>query len=183
MAENSKDESKQSLVFSYGTLKRGFHNHFLMQDLMTHDDAVYVGSFQTHDSYPLVCGPHGIPYLINIPGTGHRVKGELYSVSTRGLSRLDELEGTSFGHYERLPVRVVRCPDKGGSDPEEVVEAEAYYAHRSFGDAMWNRNLREGLCEFSERENGMHVKRQDRPDGGRNILEDVRLFIASSAAK
>lgn len=180
MAVNSKVDSKQSLIFTYGTLKRGFHNHLLMQDLISHDDAVYVGYFQTHDPYPLVCGPHGIPYLIHIPGAGHRVRGELYSVSTRGLSRLDELEGTSFGHYERLPVRVVRVDDGGGSDPVEV-QAEAYYAHRSFGDALWNRNLREGLREFSETENGRHVKRHDRPDGGRNILEDVRLFIASSA--
>ncbi|PON48036.1 Gamma-glutamylcyclotransferase, AIG2-like [Parasponia andersonii] len=180
MAENSKDvesASKQSLVFTYGTLKRGFYNYALMQDLISRNDALYLGGdFLTHHTFPLVCGPHGIPYLINLPGSGHRIKGELYSVTGPGLARIDDLEGTAIGHYERLPVRVVQ--DRG-----DVVSAEAYFAHRSFGEALWERNGRVGLSEYSEAEGRRYVKRRDRPDEGGSILDDVRVFVAASGGK
>ncbi|GMN30594.1 hypothetical protein TIFTF001_002864 [Ficus carica] len=170
------DLPKQTLIFTYGTLKRGFPNHPLMQDLISRNDAIFLGTHLTLQPYPLVCGPHGIPYLINLPGKDHRVRGELYSVAARGLARLDDLEGLAIGHYERLPIRVVRDPNGDG-----VVSAEAYYAHRSFGEALWERNRREGLSEYSESDGRRYVKRQDRPHQGRGILEDVRLFVASSA--
>ncbi|XVE57433.1 hypothetical protein DITRI_Ditri04bG0090600 [Diplodiscus trichospermus] len=84
-------EVTQTLIFTYGTLKQGHGNHYLMQDLICRKDAVFLGAHVTHQPHPLVIGPHGILYLINLPGYGHRVKGELYSVSTRGLVHLDEL--------------------------------------------------------------------------------------------
>lgn len=97
-------------------------------------------------------------------------------MSTPGLARFDELEGTSIGHYERLPVELVNV-DKDGVVP---VEAEAYFAHRSFGEAMWERNGKEGLSQFTEVEAKRYVKRQDRPHQGRNILEDVRHFVSGN---
>nr|POE73996.1 putative gamma-glutamylcyclotransferase [Quercus suber] len=104
-----------------------------MQSLIDQNDAVFLSTHVTLllHSYPLVCGPNGIPYLINLPGSGHRVKGELYSVSTHGLGRLDELKGTALGHYERLPIQT-------------QAEAEAYYAHRSFGEELWEKNGERG---------------------------------------
>ena len=71
-----------------------------MQSLIDQNNAIFLSTHVTLHSYPLVCGPNGIPYLINLPGLGHRVKGELYSMSTRGLDHLDELEGTTLDHYE-----------------------------------------------------------------------------------
>ncbi|XP_022858963.1 putative gamma-glutamylcyclotransferase At3g02910 [Olea europaea var. sylvestris] len=128
---NRKREDDVSLIFTYGTLKRGFHNHALIEDLMRTCDAVYLGNYSTVESFPLVVGPHGIPYLINLPGSGHRVRGELYSVSSnRGLARLDELERVDDGHYERLPVEVTAGD---GRDKVVAVEVDAYFAHRRFG--------------------------------------------------
>jgi len=49
-------------------------------------------------------------------------------VSRQGLSRLDELEGTSRDHYERLPIRVEPI-DRG----DVVFGVEMYYRHRSYG--------------------------------------------------
>lgn len=180
MADNSKDDTKHSLIFTYGSLKRGFKNHSLIENLMAHNDAVFIGSCLTQNPYPLVIGPYSIGYLINLPGNGHRVKGEIYSVSARGLSRLDELEATRFGHYERLPIRVVRCHEDRTEPDDDVVEAEAYYAHENFGEALWNKKLIQCVSEFSEREDGEFVKGQDRLNGGRNFLDELRLFIASS---
>ncbi|KAL2549222.1 AIG2-like family protein [Forsythia ovata] len=162
-----------SLIFTYGTLKRGFYNHMLIEDLMRTSDAVFLGDYSTIESFPLVVGPHGIPYLINLPGSGHRVRGELYSVSSdRGLARLDELERIDDGHYERLPVEVTA--EDGG---EKVAAVEAYFAHREFGEAMWERCGKEGLIEFSMALGGKYVKRDNRPSNS-SFLGDIKKFIS-----
>ena len=44
-----------------------------------------------------------------------------------------------LGYYERLPI-------------QNQAEAEAYYAHRSFREELWEKNGREGLSEYRERE-------------------------------
>ncbi|XWS62158.1 hypothetical protein CRYUN_Cryun07bG0187000 [Craigia yunnanensis] len=165
-------EVAQTLIFAYGTLKQGHGNHYLMQDLIRKKDAVLLGAHVTHQPHPLVIGPHGIPYLINLPGYGHRVKGELYSVSTRGLVNLDELEATSIGHYERLPIQVYD-EKKGGV----LVAAEAYFAHKSFGERLWERKGKVGLNEFGEKEGKEYVRKEDRPEGS-SILNDITSFVA-----
>ncbi|CAD6335145.1 unnamed protein product [Miscanthus lutarioriparius] len=99
-----------TLVFTYGTLKRGFSNHRLLEELSASGDATLVGPAVTSARLPLVCGPYRVPFLLNLPiGAGaaaHRVRGEAYAVTACGLARLDELEGVATGHYERLPVEV-----------------------------------------------------------------------------
>ncbi|KAK6262709.1 hypothetical protein QUC31_008525 [Theobroma cacao] len=164
-------EAKQALIFTYGTLKQGHGNHYLIEDLIRQKDAVFLGAHVTHQPHPLVIGPYGIPYLINLPGHGHRVKGELYSVSTRGLARLDELEGTSIGHYERLPIQVYE-EEKGGVS----VAAEAYFAHRDFGERLWERRGKVGLNEFGEKEGKGYVSRDIRPQES-SIIHDITSFV------
>jgi gamma-glutamylaminecyclotransferase len=44
------------------------------------------------------------------------------------LSRLDELEGTSRDHYERLPIRVEPIDRR-----DAVLGVETYFGHRSYG--------------------------------------------------
>ncbi|PKI45721.1 hypothetical protein CRG98_033854 [Punica granatum] len=171
--------SHQSLIFTYGTLKRGFANHKLMQDLLCSNDAVYLGRYSTERSYPLVCGPYGIPFLINLPGQGHRVSGELYAVSPRGLSRVDDLEGTTVGYYERLPIRVHCLEQSNGAEQNGaglVIDAEAYFAHRSYGEDLWRRLGRVGLAEYTDTRK--YVKRSDRPDGW-TFIEGIRAFASS----
>ncbi|KAB1215963.1 hypothetical protein CJ030_MR4G023637 [Morella rubra] len=168
------------LIFTYGTLKHGFPNYPLMESLIQRNDAVFLGPHVTLRSYPLVCGPHGIPFLINLPGSGHRITGELYSVSTCGLARLEELEGTALGHYERLPIQVVSSGNANAEDGIVPMEAEAYYAHRSFGESLWERKGREGLSEYTKRETSEYVGRAQRPLG-RSFLDEVQLFVYSAA--
>ncbi|OMP12401.1 AIG2-like protein [Corchorus capsularis] len=163
-------EVTKALIFTYGTLKRGHGNHYLIEDLICKKDAIFMGAHVTHQPHPLVIGPYGIPYLINLPGHGHRVKGELYSVSTRGLARLDELEGISIGHYERLPIQVYE-EDKG----DGLVAAEAYFAHRSFGERLWEKKGKVGLNEFGEEDGKGYVSKNDRPQGY-NIINELTSF-------
>lgn len=89
--ENSAKEppSKDHRVFVYGTLKRGFPNH---DRVMTMAD--YLGRYRTFFAYPLVvAGVWFSPYLIDEPGMGHCVTGELYCVDDEGLAQLDAFEG------------------------------------------------------------------------------------------
>ncbi|KAE8651438.1 hypothetical protein Csa_001650 [Cucumis sativus] len=146
MAKAKEDEDpKRHRIFTYGTLKTGFANHKLMQDLINHNHAVFLGKYSTHLSFPLLLGPYGIPYLINLPGSGHLVRGELYAVSDHGLARLDELEEISIEHYNRLPVKVV-------GDDMVVIGVECYFAGKGAGEGLWNEKDGEALEEYTERE-------------------------------
>ncbi|XP_038887037.1 putative gamma-glutamylcyclotransferase At3g02910 [Benincasa hispida] len=144
-----EEEPKRHRIFTYGTLKRGFANHKLMQELINHNDAVFLGNYSTQSSFPLVLGPNGIPYLINLPVSGRPVRGELYAVSNHGVARLDELEETSIAHYDRLPVQVVG--DSNGGETV-VIKAECYFAGKGAGEGLWNGKDGEGLEEYTERE-------------------------------
>ncbi|CAN1144016.1 Putative gamma-glutamylcyclotransferase At3g02910 [Linum perenne] len=163
-AQNDDD----SVIFTYGTLKRGFPNHHLLQDLISTNDAEFISACATVQPYPLLIGPNGIPYLINVPGQGKRVKGELYRVSARGMVRVDELEGTKIGHYDRLPIRV----DCGG---DESSEAEAYFADCGFGERMWAK-VGEGINEYGEKDGERYVRKDDRPAGS-TFLGEIELFL------
>ena len=143
-----------------------------MQSLIDQNDTIFLGTHVTLHSYPLVCGPNGIPYLINLSRLGHRVKGELYSMSTRGLGRQDELEGTALGHYEWLPIQ---------TQAEAEAEAKASYAHRSFGEELWEKNRREGLSEYTERKVSGFVRREDRPKD-QSFVDEARFFFSSSSS-
>ncbi|TKY70021.1 putative gamma-glutamylcyclotransferase [Spatholobus suberectus] len=166
MMQRESEKAKPHLIFAYGTLKQGFPNRGLMEELMSRDDAVLLGTYFTQQSYPLVCGPHGIPYLINLPGLGHRVKGEVYAVSDGAVVRLDEFEGVSVGCYERLPV--VAAAEEGGGR----VEAEAYWGHRRFGEVLWRMKGEVGMKEYGEKEAREYVRKENRP-GGRNTILDL----------
>lgn len=178
------DGGEGTLIFTYGTLKRGFSNHPLLQDLIRTGDASFVGTYRTAGKYPLVCGPYRVPFLLNIPGSGCWVHGELYSVSTGGLARMDELEGTTRAHYERLPIKVI--PAGEGEEGEEAEEetvteltcAEAYYAHGSYAMELWKKNGKRGLRCYTPKETIGYVKRKDRPQN-LTFLDHIRIFLSS----
>ncbi|KAK7341198.1 hypothetical protein VNO80_24124 [Phaseolus coccineus] len=181
---NGDGDGERTVIFTYGTLKRGFSNHPLLQDLIRTGDASFVGTYRTAGKYPLVCGPYRVPFLLNIPGSGCWVHGELYSVSTRGLVRMDELEGTSRAHYERLPIKVVPVGEGEGEEADGertagLTCAEAYYAHRSYATEMWKKNGKQGLRCYSQKETIGYVKRKDRPQN-LTFLDHIRFFLSSN---
>ncbi|KAJ9678404.1 hypothetical protein PVL29_020551 [Vitis rotundifolia] len=163
-----------SLIFTYGTLKRGFSNHVLIQDLIATSDAAFITVCRTTAQFPLVCGPYRVPFLLNFPGAGHRVSGELYAVSALGLGRMDELEGTGRGHYERLPMEI----EAAARDGARMMWAEAYFAHSSYGAALWRKSGERGYSAYTEKEAAGYVKRKDRPQN-QSFLEQIQLFVSS----
>ncbi|XP_063809310.1 gamma-glutamylaminecyclotransferase isoform X2 [Pseudophryne corroboree] len=79
-------------IFLYGTLKKGQPNYHKMTDPKL-GKAVFQGTGQTVDKYPLVIAEKAnIPFLLNIPGIGHHIVGEIYLVDDQMLQFLDGFE-------------------------------------------------------------------------------------------
>ncbi|CAD6223953.1 unnamed protein product [Miscanthus lutarioriparius] len=153
-------EAKPTMVFVYGTLKRGFPNHPLLVASAT----PFVGAASTAGPASLVIGPYSVPFLLPTPSSassGRVVSGELYApcpapplspsstpsrqapgllivpLSTALVSSPTPAsqppilsQGTHIGVYERRPITVVA--DGSG----EAVQAEAYFAHPSYAEAL-----------------------------------------------
>uniref|UniRef100_A0A8D0FSP9 Gamma-glutamylaminecyclotransferase n=1 Tax=Strix occidentalis caurina TaxID=311401 RepID=A0A8D0FSP9_STROC len=99
-------------VFVYGTLKKGQPNYKHMINTAK-GLAKFQGTGRTVEKYPLViAGKYNIPYMLNIPGTGHHVAGEIYSVDDQMLRFLDEFEGCPDMYQRtlmRIEVGIVEC--------------------------------------------------------------------------
>jgi len=110
-----------TLVFVFGTLKQGFPNFVVNQGRR-------IGStFRTLDRLPLLLmGERHVPWLIDSPGLGERVAGELYEVDAAALAAMDELEGVGQADgYHRKALRVQAATP--GDDA--VVLAQVYMKH------------------------------------------------------
>ncbi|XP_056319277.1 gamma-glutamylaminecyclotransferase C-like [Danio aesculapii] len=76
-------------VFMYGTLKKGQSNHYKLLN-SDNGQAEFITCARTIDKYPLViAGKRNVPFLLNVPGSGHRVYGEIYRVDQKMLKYLD----------------------------------------------------------------------------------------------
>ncbi|XP_070711938.1 gamma-glutamylaminecyclotransferase B-like [Pempheris klunzingeri] len=92
-------------VFVYGTLKKGQPNYYRMFD-SANGKTEFLASARTTQKYPLViAGNYNIPFLLNIPGQGHRIQGEIYKVDDRMLRFLDDFEGVP-AMYQRTLVKL-----------------------------------------------------------------------------
>lgn len=102
LARQSDTPAEMTLVFVYGSLMRGFHNHRLLQ----HDAARYVGRAETQARYTLV-DLGAFPGLLEAGSA--RVRGEIYDVDEPTLAKLDRLEGHPR-FYQRKHVLLARRP-------------------------------------------------------------------------
>jgi gamma-glutamylaminecyclotransferase len=110
-----------TLVFVFGTLKEGFPNFAINRGRR-------VGAaFRTLDRRPLLLiGERHVPWLIDSPGLGERVAGELYEVDAAALAAMDELEGVGQPDgYHRKPLRV----QVATAGDDTVVLAQVYMKH------------------------------------------------------
>jgi gamma-glutamylaminecyclotransferase len=107
------------LLFVYGTLKKGFPNH---ENYM--ESAKPLGKYRTIEKYPLVlCGARYVPCMIDSPGKGHHVDGEVYEVDDECLNRIDALERIQDSDgYRRIVILV--SPSEGIN--QDIKEALAY---------------------------------------------------------
>lgn len=115
MTENISDAALQSVnVFVYGTLKRGQPNNYWMTDATPGSPARFLGTGKMVLEHPLVIATrYNVPFLLDQPGTGKRVQGEVYSVDAQRLAHLDELERyPEFYTRKVLDIEVVQYFEK-----------------------------------------------------------------------
>lgn len=147
----------KKLVFSYGTLKRGFPNYRLIKEAK----ASYMGEAITNQKYPLLqAGRWNAPFLIDrkdYPGS-HRIKGELFEVDENGMNVLDEFEGVGSGYYKREKIKVSY---KTKSNEELTTEAWCYFCDQETSTLL--KNAATFISHFGEEELQKYIPVHDRP--------------------
>lgn len=90
-------------VFVFGTLKEGFPNFHINHGVRV------PGTFRTIECYPLyLVGERHSPWLIDLPGQGEQVHGQVFEVDAAGLQAMDTLERIAEPDgYRRVLVEVV----------------------------------------------------------------------------
>ena len=101
-----------NLIFVYGTLKHGGHNHHFMVG------QTFVGNARTSPGYTLY-DLGGYPGLVAEPEDSDGVSGEVWTVDDACLAGLDVLEGPAEGLYRRAAVPLLA--------PYDAKRVEAYY--------------------------------------------------------
>jgi gamma-glutamylaminecyclotransferase len=92
-----------TLVFVYGSLKAGFHNHRVLKN------SEFLGNYRTQNKYEMVSFGSFPAVLKNSPK--HYITGELYSVDGDVFDDLDTLEGEGY-LYKRELIRLKGSTDK-----------------------------------------------------------------------
>lgn len=91
LEEDYEDDGCEELVFVYGTLKKGFGNHSLL------NDSTFLGEAILEDPALKLVDLGFCPAVVRVPNTenlcGSGVAGELYSVNNKTFLQLDILEG------------------------------------------------------------------------------------------
>lgn len=106
-----------TLLFVYGTLKRGGSNHAQLAG------QTLLGEARTSPGFTLYSlGEY--PGLVADPTDLHGVQGELWAVDAAALARLDAFEGVPEGLYARTSAPLVSWP--AGLAPDEAARAQLY---------------------------------------------------------
>lgn len=92
-------------VFVFGTLKEGFPN------FVANAGVRVSGVFQTMERLPLyLVGERYSPWLLDLPGVGYLVRGQVFEVDNVTLNAMDALERTSASDgYRRVEIDVERA--------------------------------------------------------------------------
>lgn len=97
---------KKTLVFVYGTLKRGLSNHGWLRGQTFVDEARTQPSYRIFDL-------GGYPGMVEAVD-GVSVVGEVWEVDAAGLQGLDVLESVAEGEYAFGPVALMPPWDQSG---------------------------------------------------------------------
>ena len=104
--------SYNTILFVYGSLKRGEENHHFLEGQTFLAEVVTVAKYRLYS-----LGRY--PGLVHDVEHGQNIHGELWSVAHGKLEALDEFEG-SPDHYRREPIELLGWADY----------AEAYFYQR-----------------------------------------------------
>ncbi len=115
-----------TIVFVFGTMQEGYPN------FNTNRGVRIAGDYRTRQKYPLyLVGERHSPWLIDSPGQGNRIHGQLFKVSSQILQEMDKLERIeAIDGYRRVIIEVENIVDAVISEafvyikPPEQITAE-----------------------------------------------------------
>ncbi len=139
-------------VFVFGTLKQGFPNFHL-----NHGQQL-PGQFQTAQPYPLyLIGDRHSPWLINDPGHGELVTGEIYFVGDQELETMDQLERVEKKYgYRREIIQVKNI---------ETSETLTVFCYLKPEDQLKTKNIKFGpLDQYELHHADLYQSRNSRAD-------------------
>lgn len=112
-----------TLVFVYGTLRRGGHNHRLLEHARCVSVTRTAPVFTLYDlgAYPAM-----------VAGGVTAVEGEVYEVDATTLTRLDRLEGYP-GYYDRIEVSL----EDGHVALTYTMQPGQVLGHPTISDGRW----------------------------------------------
>jgi gamma-glutamylaminecyclotransferase len=104
-------------LFAIGTLKRGFALSYALES------SRYLGAYRSVERFPLlIAGQWYAPMLLDQPGRGRHILGELYELEDATLAGIDGLESVGQPGNLRITVRV--SPVAGGEECEAFAYAK-----------------------------------------------------------
>ncbi|XP_036425189.1 gamma-glutamylaminecyclotransferase C-like [Colossoma macropomum] len=129
---------QMTYIFVYGTLKKGQPNYYRMLDI-TNGKAEFLCYARTVEKYPLViAGKYNIPFLLNVPGKGQHVRGEIYSVDDQMLKFLDWFESCPQMYQRtRILLEVEHRIGEGEGTPKVGSTTEAFVYSTTTYEAEW----------------------------------------------
>jgi gamma-glutamylaminecyclotransferase len=105
-------------IFALGTLKRGFPLSCAL------DGSQYLGPYRSVERFPLlIAGQWYAPMLLDQPGSGRHILGEVYELDDAMLARIDGLE--SVGQPGKLRIRMRVSSLAGAGECEAWAYAKA----------------------------------------------------------
>lgn len=134
-------------VFVYGTLKEGFANFGINAGRRV------PGVFRTVQRYPLyIIGEHFLPWLVNQPGTGEHVLGQVFQVNNQVLRDMDVLEQIEEeSWYSRVEIQVQEV----GAQDQLPQQAFVYFGA---SERVHREHVHSGpLAEFTAQHNNGYL--------------------------
>lgn len=115
-------------VFLYGTLKRSQPNYHWLTNA-EHGYAKYICDAVTCEKFPLIiASSFNIPFLLNVPGKGHQIKGEVFEIDEKMLSNLDILEDYPVLYEREVKLlKLVATTNDDLTKNGEIIEGVTYY--------------------------------------------------------
>jgi gamma-glutamylaminecyclotransferase len=139
----------RTLVFVFGTLKQGFPNFAVNRGRRIG------GVFRTVLPHALyLVGERCVPMMVDVPGSGQCVAGELYEVDAAALAAMDALEGVGRADGYHRKALQVQAADA------TVVMAQVYMKHT---EQVTLGDVRDGpLAEYTLEHAALYRKRGER---------------------
>ena len=126
---------KNTKLFVYGTLKKGFGNHRLIQK------TEYIGDFISNDKFDL--SGHSFPEIYP-NDQGKQIKGEIYNLEEQDFIVTDSLEGNGYFYNREIQsfynnktqieawIYIIMQPGASIEVPDRVIDWNYSYTKNPF---------------------------------------------------